>query len=220
MADLLDPYTCSRIKGLVRLDGARCADVVTGGGTIGLWLSFKVGDGGHVLMTAFHQTTVMNRGNLAYRTHDLTKDPLPGAGYDLVHARLVLGYLTMRKHILHRLVGALGKGGVLLTQDWYMSDQADFAIQTPYPGARELLEKTYATYLVVLRKFGHDSSWSTRTHNAMVEAGLVDVVAEVHGAPAGDRWHGGGPGALYMLQEFAKYRALLIANGATPQQLD
>jgi hypothetical protein len=220
MADLLDAYTCRRIEGLIGLDGARCADVVTGGGSIGLWLSFRVGEGGHVLMTDFNPTGVMNRRNLVYRKHDLTQDDVPGSGYDLIHARLVLGYLTMRNHILHRLIKALGKGGVLLTQDWWMTDEANFVIEAPDDGARELLEKTYATYLVVLRKFGYDSIWSRRSHDMMVESGLVDVVAEVHGSPAGDQWLGGSPGAMYMLHEFVKYRALLIANGVIPEQLD
>jgi ubiquinone/menaquinone biosynthesis C-methylase UbiE len=220
-ADLLDVFTRSRIVGLVRLLGATCVDVVAGGGSMGLWLSHMVGQQGRVTVTDFRRPKHLPaRENLAFIQHDITSGPLPVAEQDFVNVRLVLGYLSMREHILHRLIGTLNRGGVLLTQDWWMCDREGFVIEAPSEDARAVLEKCYDTYLEVLRKFGYEGVWSRRAHEVMLSEGLTNVRSEIYGATEAFQWAGSSSGTLYMLAEFGKYKPYLIANGMTQHELD
>jgi SAM-dependent methyltransferase len=220
IGDLLDEYTRHRIRGLLTLKGARCLDVVAGEGRMAGWLADEVGRSGRVLATDFLKRHPPSRPNLMVIRHDITQDLVPGSRYDFINLRLVLAYLSTREHILRRLIEALGKGGVLLTQDWCMAEANTFVVKTPDHDTREVLDRCYRNYHVVLLRFGYDGAWSHRAHDAMVQAGLVDVVAEVHDSPDGDEWRGGSPGAVYMSSEFLKHRQHLIAAGMSAPQLD
>jgi SAM-dependent methyltransferase len=54
-----------------------------------------------------------------FHTHDLTADePVPGAPFDLVYARLLLFHLPQRAAVLARLWDAVAPGGHLVVQDY------------------------------------------------------------------------------------------------------
>ena len=75
--------------------GWRCAEVGAGGGSIATWLCDRVGPGGSVLATDLDATVLseLAHPNLEVRVHDLMTDDLPEGEFDLVHLRLVLGWL-------------------------------------------------------------------------------------------------------------------------------
>ncbi len=55
----------------------------------------------------------------AFGAHDLTaEEPIPGAPFDLVYARLLLFHLPRRAEVLARLWAAVADGGYLLIQDY------------------------------------------------------------------------------------------------------
>ena len=70
----------------------------------------------------------------AFHTHDLTAaEPVPGAPFDLVYARLLLFHLPQRAAVLERLWDAVAPGGHLVIQDYdlrsasVLPDLASFA---------------------------------------------------------------------------------------------
>lgn len=69
------------------------------------------------------------RGNLAVIRHDVTRDTLEPASFDLIHARAVLIHIRERQAALARLVAALRPGGWLLIED------VDFGGATPNAGS-------------------------------------------------------------------------------------
>jgi MFS family permease len=99
--------------------GWRCWEVGAGRGSIANWLGEVVGPGGHVLATDLDDRWFSSGGaaNVEFLAHDLTRDPLPHADFDLVHARFVLEHLDEPQRAVERLAGALRPGGVLVLED-------------------------------------------------------------------------------------------------------
>jgi trans-aconitate methyltransferase len=62
----------------------------------------------------------LSRPNLEVRPHDVLRDELPEAEFDLIHLRLVLAWLPEPQRALQRLVGALKPGG------WLVAEEMDF----------------------------------------------------------------------------------------------
>jgi SAM-dependent methyltransferase len=75
--------------------------------------------GGSVLCTDIDPRHIAGGpANLRVERHDITRDPLPAAHFDLVHARLVLMHIPARDEVLTRLVTALKPGGWLVIEDF------------------------------------------------------------------------------------------------------
>ena len=55
--------------------------------------------------------------NLEVRVHDVLADELPERDFDLVHARLLLAWLTDPEEGLRRMLAALKPGGRLLVEE-------------------------------------------------------------------------------------------------------
>ena len=113
----------------------RCLEVGAGGGSIARWLAERSAS---VLATDLDTTHVraVAGSNLEVREHDLLRDELPDAAFDLIHLRLVLAWLADRPAALARLLAALRPGG------WLVAEELDFnaAIADPHmeaarPGA-------------------------------------------------------------------------------------
>jgi 2-polyprenyl-3-methyl-5-hydroxy-6-metoxy-1,4-benzoquinol methylase len=85
--------------------GWHCLEVGGGGGSVANWLCSRVGPGGRVVVTDIDTRFLENLKlpNLEVLRHDLTRDPLAEAAYDLVHLRLVLVHLPDKEEILKRL---------------------------------------------------------------------------------------------------------------------
>jgi SAM-dependent methyltransferase len=83
--------------------------------------------------------------NLEVRRHDILRDPLPQATFDLVHTRLVLSHLADPDLALERMVTALKPGGWLVVEDFEVLDEV--AARGDGPGER--VSKTAAAMRVV-----------------------------------------------------------------------
>ena len=109
-------------------DGASCLDAGCGPGETMRLLARRVGPAGRVLgidadasIGALAVEMLHGSGNrqCAFQAHDLTADePIPGAPFDFVYARLLLFHLPQRAAVLSRLWDAVAPGGHLVVQDY------------------------------------------------------------------------------------------------------
>ena len=123
--------------------GGSCLDAGCGPGETMRMLAERVGPDGRVLgMDADTSIGILavemlhRTGNrqCAFHTHDLTAaEPVPGAPFDLVYARLLLFHVPQRVAVLERLWDAVAPGGHLVVQDYdlrtasVLPDLASFA---------------------------------------------------------------------------------------------
>ncbi|MCT9084646.1 class I SAM-dependent methyltransferase [Streptomyces fulvoviolaceus] len=198
--------------------GWRCLEVGGGGGSLGDWLGERVGPQGEVTVTDIEPRWAEERSRPAHvrlLRHDIVRDPLPGDGYDLIHARLVLVHLPQRLEVLDRLVSALRPGGRLLLEDFDCSWTPVLA--APDEAAVALFARVQSALMAHLEKAGVDLVWGTRAFRAMVRAGLEDVRATTHAAS----WHGGGAAGIGLHRVDVEQAADgLRAEGVTDAELD
>lgn len=171
--------------------GWRCLEVGGGSASLGDWLGEQVGPGGQVTVTDLEPRWAQARHrpeHVRLLRHDIVRDPLPGEGYDLVHARLVLLHLPERLRVLQRLVAALKPGG------WLVLEEFDCGwtpvLTAPDEKAAALFERVHTTLMGLLEKAGADPLWGRHVLGAMVRAGLTDLTASTYA----EAWPGGGAG--------------------------
>ncbi|WP_329250135.1 methyltransferase domain-containing protein [Streptomyces sp. NBC_01478] len=171
--------------------GWRCLEVGGGGGSLGDWLGERVGPEGEVAVTDIDPARAAARpraGNVRVLRHDITHDPLPGDGFDLVHARLVLIHLPERLRVLELLAGALRPGGWLVLEDFDCGWTPVLA--APDDSAAPLFERLHASLLALLERAGAEPRWGRQVVGAMLRAGLEQVTATTYA----EAWQGGGEG--------------------------
>jgi SAM-dependent methyltransferase len=215
LAELLDQATQRRLSDLLDLTGADCLEVAAGAGSIATWLADRVGPFGQVLATDTKPHLIPVRSRLTVLQHDITTGP-PGAGYDLVHARLLLNHLPRRRQVLHQLAEAVRPGGVLVTEDFWPTPPNEFVACALSVEDATLVRRYQLAHLQVLADHGNDRTWSRRALLAFLEEGLVDVHTTVHGGT----WRGGGPGCRLLIAGLGQLRDELIAAGLTLTELD
>ena len=108
--------------------GARCLDAGCGPGETMRLMAQRVGPTGHVLgvdvdAALGHQALDMLHGaghpHCAFAAVDLEAgEPIPGAPFDLVYARLLLFHVADPVAVLRRLWDAVAPGGVLAVHDY------------------------------------------------------------------------------------------------------
>jgi SAM-dependent methyltransferase len=180
LAALHDPDS---IRHLLRTGvgaGWQCLEVGGGGGSIGRWLSDRVGPEGNVLVTDIDPRflTKSDRGNLEVRRHDVATDPLPESAFDLIHARLVLIHVPQRDASLNRLVRALKPGGWLVVED-YDPVVIDRAFPTGHENAATV-RKCVSALRSLMESRGLDMTWGSSLYGRFVTAGLVEVSVQGH----------------------------------------
>ena len=120
---LFDPSSQRHIAARGLTTGWRCLEVGCGAGSLALWLADQIGPTGSVVATDLDPRFIdaSQRANLEVRQHDLMRDPLEAASYDLVHARAVVEHIPDHAAAIRRLVEALKPGG------WLVLEDVDFA---------------------------------------------------------------------------------------------
>jgi SAM-dependent methyltransferase len=190
--------------------GWNCLEVGAGGGSIALWLADRVAPDGTVVATDLDTTALegLSHPNLEVRVHDVLEDDLPEGEFDLVHVRLVLGWLADRRTALRRLIGALKPGG------WLVAEELDFASAVPDPrmGAQLCARFTRIVEVhnaVISTRHGFDPMYGRRVAGDLADAGLTD------GACLGraSMWRGGKPGGEIWRHSLAQLRDGIIASG-------
>jgi SAM-dependent methyltransferase len=175
-----DPTTVDHLTRLGVGPGWRCLEVGGGAGSIARWLAERTRPGGQVT-TIDLDTTLLeplpDQGVEVIRA-DLLQDPLPG-GFDLVHARLVIGHLhDRRREGLERLVEALRPGGLLLVEenDFVWTEVDSWPCHPERHG--ELMTRIWRANIDFWRAGGYDGHWGRRLVGALRDLGLDGVAGE------------------------------------------
>ncbi|MGH8878910.1 MAG: class I SAM-dependent methyltransferase [Stackebrandtia sp.] len=213
LSELCDPLSIARLGRTGVGDGWRCLEVGSGGGSVARWLAQRVVPRGEVIATDLEPQLISGVPGLTVRRHDIASDPLPEAGFDLIHARLVLQHVPRREEALTRLVGALRPGG------WLQIDEFDVeyspVLLAPDEHSRRVYECFQAAKARVFRAAGCDPTWGRRVAQRLSDLGLVDVDPLVHI----EAWRGGSAGALLQHHHTLHARDGFLRDGMTEQQL-
>src|SRR4051812_4378100 len=98
LAKLFDAATQRALAATGIAEGWNCLEVGGGGGSVAHWMAERVAGDGSVLCTDIDPRLMPEPAcaNLRVERHDITRDALPAAGFDLIHARLVLVHIPGR----------------------------------------------------------------------------------------------------------------------------
>jgi SAM-dependent methyltransferase len=209
---VLDPGTVQQLSERQVGPGWACLEVGAGAGSIACWLAERVGPHGRVLATDINPEAFASVGDrypwLTVAQHDLTTDPLPAGSFDLVHARLVLSWLSDPIQALTGLVRALRPGG------WLVLEELDFVSAVPDPAmdpdAAAIFARVLHAHTAVLSdRNGFDATFGRRIHGLLQAAGLTDVDA----AGRVSMWRGGEPGGELWRLTFQQLRQAMLDSG-------
>lgn len=213
LTDMLDAMTTARLVRLGVTQGWNCLEIGAGGGSVSRWLAARVAPAGQVLATDIKPGHLMSGPGLRVQRHDVVRDPLPDAEFDLIYARLVLLHLPERYEVLAKLVRALRPGG------WLQLDEFDIgygpALTTVDAEARERYEAFLAAKIRVMDAAGADGTWGRWVPAAMRAAGLVDVNSAVEL----QLWRAGSPGTRLLMHHTRHLRDEFVAAGLTDEEL-
>lgn len=216
IAELFDPATQRRLDAVGIGPGWSCWEVGAGGPGVAAWMAARVGHGGRVVATDIDCSWLGEPGpaGVTVLRHDVTRDPVPGGPFDLIHARLLLVHLPARDEVAATLAGALAPGG------WLVIEDADPALQPlaciDEHGPEEVLANRIRTgFRSLLAGRGADLAFGRTLPRLLRDLGLVDVEAEAHfpvTSPAG---------AVLERATVEQIRAALVTGGeATDEDID
>ena len=180
LTTMFDTATIALLERLGVAPGWHCLEVGAGAGSIATWLATRVGSGGRVLATDLDLSLLSHlRGPpLEVLRHDLSRDPLPPAAFDLVHARLVLEHLAAPVDALCKLLQALRPGGVILVEDldW------DTAHPVSENGA-EAYRRATAAMRALWSSHGYHPTLGAALPLMLGDQGCIEVGCQVWGRP-------------------------------------
>ena len=203
-ARFLDPGTIRHLQNMA-LEGARCAEIGAGAGSIAIWLSDRVGDTGTVVATDVDTRFLqpLQRRGLEIRKHDIVAGPLEEGVYDLVHTRLLLMHLPDRARAVEHMVRSLRPGGWLLAEDYDLGTAGFF-----HPHS-DLQEKINDAIQSLFAEGGGDPRYGIKLVAALQSAGLEEVDAEARLQVIGL----GTPSAEALALKLEQFRARLLSSG-------
>src|SRR4051812_43221975 len=181
---LFDPASQRHLLARGLGPGWHCLEVGCGAGSLALWLADHVGPSGSVLATDLDPRFLEghDRSNLMVIRHDLTKDALTPATFDLIHARALLVPPREPQAVLARLVAALRPGGWLLIEDVDFGGAAATMLgryTVPTDNAATC-ERMYHAIAAVFARAGAEATFGAQLPALLTGAGLDDIGGEVH----------------------------------------
>jgi ubiquinone/menaquinone biosynthesis C-methylase UbiE len=179
----LDESTCRHLVRVGVSAGMRCLEIGAGSGSIARWFSRTVGPTGQVTATDL-DTTLLEAlpgecANVRVLREDISESVrLVGEGFDVVHARLVLGHVAQPERALTNIIQVLRKGGVALIEDadflW-----SDVGEQPLYPASAALAYfPVWRAAVDYMHRRGYAVHWGRQLAAAMRSAGFEDVSGE------------------------------------------
>jgi SAM-dependent methyltransferase len=207
LARLFDAPTQRALNATGLAPGWECLEVGGGGGSVAAWLAERVGPSGSVLCTDIdpRHVAAATPPNLHVLRHDIVRDELPAARFDLIHARLVLIHIPERIAVLEKLVAALKPGGWMVIEDFdAMSMPADPAVSPAesYLAAFDAIRAYFA-------RGGADSRFGRTLYGRFRGLGLGSVSAEGRVV----MFDGSNDGAALMRLNFEQIATGLIEGG-------
>lgn len=183
-----DRDTFRRLDELGPLDGACCLEVGAGAGSVARWLAGRVGPDGRVVATD-RDPRFLHAGRIEVRRHDILRDELEAAAYDLVHCRALLLHLPDPALALRRMAAAVRPGGWLLVED---ADYVTMVAADPDHPRAPAFDRAVADLCTTLRTAGLvDLLFGRRLFALVSDLGLTQLRADTTTALR----HGGGPEA-------------------------
>jgi SAM-dependent methyltransferase len=174
----VDPVTIRHLEAIGVAEGWKCLEVGAGAGSIGEWLSKRVGAAGKVVATDVDiQFLVgLNAPNITVRQHNILKDDLEKNEYDLVHCRKVLHHLPQPERAAKRMMDAVRPGGWLLLEEDDWGSMRSATVTDPYAAP---FIASWIGWFDSLRKRGIADYYFGRCVRGLVERlGLMDVGQE------------------------------------------
>jgi ubiquinone/menaquinone biosynthesis C-methylase UbiE len=200
----LDENTKAGLSAVGITAGWRCLEIGAGSGSIARWMAERVGAHGHVLATDIDTRWI--QGNGLSQRHDVAADPLAQDEFDLIHARLVLGWLPTRDAVLSRLVAALRPEGWLVVEDF---DPVLYHCLDPLNDDERVFDKVRDAFHRALQRRDLDTTWPRTLSHRFALAGLEQVGAAGHLAIC----HGGSPAAQLWIANIDQLGDGLIQAG-------
>jgi SAM-dependent methyltransferase len=209
--ELHDPLSVRQLDAIGVGEGWQCLDAGAGGGSVTKLLCERIGPTGTVL--AFDlETSLLEQlasERVEVRRHDLLREELPAATYDLVNARLLLMHLPSRFEALRRLIAAARPGG------WVTAIDPDFTT-VELIGPNVAWDRSWSVFLDALVAGGWDPAYGRRLAREMRAAGLLDVDATRVGSF--------GPGGSLILRLLSltieRLRERMLSLGADGKEID
>ncbi|HEY6328396.1 MAG TPA: class I SAM-dependent methyltransferase [Blastocatellia bacterium] len=160
-------------------------EIGAGAGSIAAWLAQAVGNEGSVLATDLDTKFLgeLDLPNLRIGQHDITRDPLPQASFDLIHSRALIHLLPERERVLETLARALKPGG------WLICEVFDHFLLT-YPEDEPIRDAVWK----FLETSGVAGSWGRQLPALFQQLAFTDVRANGHvqifngGSAAAELW--------------------------------
>ncbi len=183
LGELFDPTTFRHLDRLGPRAGWRCWEVGAGGPTVPAWLAGRAGPTGQVLATDIDISALQDAPEPGFEIlrHDVSAEPAPLSGLDLVHARLVLMHVADRAAALTAMTGALRPGG------WLLAEEADLSLQPlacpDEAGPAERLANRLRRIATESR--GDNLAFGRTLPRLLRAAGLTEVGADAHFPVAG-----------------------------------
>jgi hypothetical protein len=143
------------------------------------------------------------------RRLDLLSDQLPQREFDLVHARLLLMFLSPRLGALQRLVSAARPGG------WVASIAPDFTTVALSPTS-SAWQRVWSQFLDAALVGGWDPGYGRRLSTDLHAAGLI----EVHTDYVTRSYPGGSLPSRLLSLTIERLRERMVALGADPGEID
>ena len=176
LAEVFDPQSLRVLDRLGVTSGWRCLELGAGGGSIARALAEQVAPEGHVLATDIDvRPLAASAGDhLEVREHDVVRDNLPEAAFDLVHARGLLQHLDRRDEALANMVKATKPGGWVVVEDadWVTFDAQP--VPEPFLSLHRRMQEAY------VETSGFDRHLGGRLVPWLEAAGLEAVDADGH----------------------------------------
>jgi SAM-dependent methyltransferase len=177
-ASAIDPVTIRHLMTIGVTEGWKCLEVGAGTGTIGQWLSRRVGSTGSVVATDIDLRFLerLRAPNLEVRRHDILNDDLEQDAYDLVHCRKLLEHLSDPEKALRRMADAVRRGGWLLVEEDDYGSVLSVDVTDP---SRAAFAATCRAAYDFVRKRGIVDMYLGRRLRGLVEnLGFIDVSQE------------------------------------------
>lgn len=179
LSDTFDDWTRRHLSMVGLRAGWSCWEVGAGGPRVPAFLSDCVGPGGRVVATDIDVSWMPADAPYEVLRHDVSADPPPDGGFDLVHVRLVLTHVPQRAEALRRMASALRPGGWLIVEDFDVSIQPR-ACPDAATDEEERANRVRAGFVELLIGRGVDPVFGRTLRKRLVALGLSDVRAEAY----------------------------------------
>lgn len=207
-----DPFTIKRLEAIGVDEGWRCLEVGAGGGSIAQWLGRRVGPAGSVDATDIDAQRLRGLpSTVKVRVHDVSREDLEPAAYDLVHCRFVLQHLVDPVAGFRRIVASAAPGG------WVLLEEGDLGL-LEFAGTAKSARASVVVHEVFARwraAGAVDSYWGRQLPGLVAALGLEEFGVEAD-TPTG---RPGEPSYETFRQAWPTTRAAAAAVGLAEDDL-